>query len=261
MALLVLLAACSRQPSRPARPAPACHLRVMTYNVNFGIPGDGPTIDAIERGGADLVLLQETNAAWEHALRTRFRGLYPHIAFHHCCGAGGLAILSRHRFADGEILRPEGKGWFPAWRVELQSPIGRLQVMLVHLHPPLGENGGVVSGFFTSGAIREAEAARLIQALVPSIPALVAGDFNEEAGGGALRQFLEQGFVDVLQEMTPDSPTWRWKTSVGTLRRQFDHILHPRDIEVFSAEVLDAGRSDHLPVVATLGRAGATNCQ
>ena len=33
----------------------------MTYNVNFGIPGDGPTLAAIELGKADVVFLQEIN--------------------------------------------------------------------------------------------------------------------------------------------------------------------------------------------------------
>ena len=48
---------CARPPARqPRAPVPAsASLRVMTYNVNFGIPGDAPTMDAINAARADVV--------------------------------------------------------------------------------------------------------------------------------------------------------------------------------------------------------------
>jgi endonuclease/exonuclease/phosphatase (EEP) superfamily protein YafD len=67
--IAALLAGCSTPP-RPVRvPGPEPALRVMTYNENFGIPADGPTLAAIEAGKADVVFLQEVNTGWERALR------------------------------------------------------------------------------------------------------------------------------------------------------------------------------------------------
>ncbi|MCA9616405.1 MAG: endonuclease/exonuclease/phosphatase family protein, partial [Myxococcales bacterium] len=43
-------------------------LRVATYNVNFGLAGEATTTDAITALEVDVLLLQETNAAWERAL-------------------------------------------------------------------------------------------------------------------------------------------------------------------------------------------------
>ena len=75
--IAVLLAGCSPAP-RPVRaPGTEPTLRVMTYNVNFGIPGDGPTLAAIEAGKADVVFLQEVNTGWERALRARFAAVVP----------------------------------------------------------------------------------------------------------------------------------------------------------------------------------------
>lgn len=167
--IVALLCGCAHEPTRqPRAPGAQPALRLMTYNVNFGIPGDEPTLAAIERGDADVVFLQEINAAWERELRARFAGTYPHLAFYPRGGAGGLAILSR-------------------W--------------------PLGE-----------------------RQLVPP-----AGDGHRMRNG--------------LPQYAPDRPTWHWTTSVGTFERQLDHIVYDVRLEPLSVEVLNAGNSDHLPVV------------
>ncbi|HLU68856.1 MAG TPA: endonuclease/exonuclease/phosphatase family protein, partial [Kofleriaceae bacterium] len=65
----------------------------MTYNVNYGTAGDEETLALIAQSGADVVLLQETNPAWERALRRALSGTYPHMAFLHADRrAGGLAF-------------------------------------------------------------------------------------------------------------------------------------------------------------------------
>ena len=54
--------------------APTCdRLRVATYNVNFGLAGETTTADAVRALEVDVLLLQETNAAWERALAEPLR--------------------------------------------------------------------------------------------------------------------------------------------------------------------------------------------
>src|SRR5262245_28940133 len=103
--LAAAAAGCSHAPARQARaPGTQPALRVMTYNVNFGIPGDGPTLAAIESGKADVVFLQEINRPWEQALRAKFAAAYPHMVFHPRGGAGGIGVMSRLPIRAQQLL-------------------------------------------------------------------------------------------------------------------------------------------------------------
>ena len=65
------------------QPNAANQMRVMSYNVNFGIAGDRSSIDAIANAKPDLVLLQETNEEWQRALVARLGAEFPHQRFTH----------------------------------------------------------------------------------------------------------------------------------------------------------------------------------
>jgi endonuclease/exonuclease/phosphatase (EEP) superfamily protein YafD len=245
-----LLAGCSaaaesRAPEPETSQAPT--IRVMTYNVNYGIAGDDETVAAIRRGEADVVLLQETNEAWEQALRRELADRWPHMAFRHCCTAGGLAVLSRWPFEDGGVLAAKA-GWFPAWRVMVDAPVGRLQLLNVHLRPQI-ENGSVITGYIVTPPIRVKEIVGFYPELEPGFPTIVAGDFNESPGGGAVQFLEERGFQDALPQTGSSQSTWRWPTSFGEMRLQLDHVVYRR-LDLVHGEVIDGGRSDHLPVLA-----------
>jgi endonuclease/exonuclease/phosphatase (EEP) superfamily protein YafD len=235
-----------RSPKAPAGAA----IRVMTFNVNFGLGGDPETLVAIRRGGADLVFLQETTPAWEEALRRELGRRYPHMAFRHSGGAGGLAVLSRYPFQDAGIIE-NLEGWFPAWRLVVRSPLGRLQVLQVHLRPPVSDRGSVVSGYFTTPGVRENEIRRFARKLDTRLPTLVVGDFNEDEQGRAIAHLKSKGLRSVLGEYRPGARTWRWTTSLGIrVSHTLDHIVYSPHLRPLNAQVIKAGRSDHLPVVA-----------
>src|SRR5262245_62292221 len=50
-------------PPRDDAAAPA-RIRVVSYNVNFGLAGDRAGVDAVAALAPDLVFFQETNDAW-----------------------------------------------------------------------------------------------------------------------------------------------------------------------------------------------------
>ncbi|MBI4951073.1 MAG: endonuclease/exonuclease/phosphatase family protein [Myxococcales bacterium] len=244
------LAACGPAPRQPELPTPGePHLSVLSYNLNFGLGGDPAGIEAIRRSFADLVLLQETTPEWEEALRRELSDRYPHMAFRHCCRAGGLGVLSRFELDPREYIESD-TGWFPAWRVLASTPLGTLQLLDVHLHPAVSESGSVVSGYFTTPPLRRAEIERFFPALDPGLPTLVAGDFNEGRSGGAVGFLEERGFRSALSEFDAPSVTWRWDLGGDGIALELDHILHDAALEPLDCRPVPLGRSDHYPVYA-----------
>ncbi|HUX00759.1 MAG TPA: endonuclease/exonuclease/phosphatase family protein [Phycisphaerae bacterium] len=250
------LLACSGPARRPRKaPEGVPALAVMTFNVNFGLAGDSGTLAAVRGAGADAVFLQETTPLWESAIRRELSDAYPYMEFRHCRGAGGMAVLSRRPFQVRDYV-PSPSGWFPAMRVVLQSPLGPVQALQVHLHPPVSERGSVASGYLTTGPVRKREIEAFLERLEPGMPTLVLGDFNENYDGQAAGVLYERGIQSVLREYEPSARTWRWRTGVGTLRKTLDHIFYGPGLEPLEARVIDRGASDHLPVLAVFGPAG-----
>lgn len=255
-ALLVLifpaLIACAAEAWVPKGAAPGEPiLTVATYNVNLGLAGDPQTMAAILSTEADVVFLQEVTPRWELAIRSVMHEDYPHMAFAHCCRAGGLAVLSRYPFESGESDYMDApSGWFPGWRVEVDSPLGKVQVLQVHLHPPVSEGGSWVSGYFSTDDVRREEIAHFMTVLKPKMPALVLGDFNEE-DGEAIGHLREQGFADAVDLFNPGEPTWRWPLRLFDLEFALDHVFFGEGLEPLRCEIMRNGRSDHFPIRAT----------
>lgn len=78
-------------------------LTVVTYNLNYGLAGDAATLDAIAERDADIVFLQETNAAWRAAIEAKLGKRYPGRVWLDGEAAGGMAVLSKQRLT-GEKL-------------------------------------------------------------------------------------------------------------------------------------------------------------
>ena len=242
---------CSHATRTPRAAAPGTpQLKLLTYNVNYGLAGDKPGLDAIDDADADVVFLQETTSRWETAIRDRFGEKYPYMTFHESPGAGGLAVLSRAPFEEKDYIASP-TGWFPALRVIVDSPLGKVQVLTVHLHPMVTDDGSFVRGYLSTGGLRTSEMGEYVKTLDPDLPTLVVGDFNENAKGGAVAILTERGFRTALPEFAPGAKTWHWNTSVGELRQQLDHVAYDTRLEPLDVRVMKEGRSDHDPVLAT----------
>ncbi|MDP2343189.1 MAG: endonuclease/exonuclease/phosphatase family protein [Deltaproteobacteria bacterium] len=248
--VVVVVAGCAGpQLARAPEPEEAS-ARLFSWNVNFGLAGDPAALELIANSGADVVLLQETNEEWERAIRGRLRTVYPHMEFHHCCRAGGLAVLSKGKIVDVEVL--PAVSWFPALRAVVDTPIGPVETLNVHLRPPFGDDGGVVSGWFETPAVREQEMLAFATALEEHTGSVVVGDFNEDEGR-AISALQERGYVDALPLFWPEQPTWHWPIAGVDVKLRLDHVfVRAGRLEVIDVHVEEAGGSDHFPMVAVL---------
>ncbi len=227
-------------------------VRLMTYNLNYGNPDPRGSLDAIAAADADVVLLQEITAGWQRALADRFAAQYPtHIFRLHRRNAGGLAVLSKLPIGGEEMLSPPEGGWFPAQRMVVTAPFGECEILHVHLRPAL-DNGSWISGFMTTPPVREAEVKKYWRDLVHASPLIVAGDFNEDPDGLAMRFLAAQGTSRIP---TTGPRTWHYEEDAwDVLKMDLDHIVLGPELSADEAIVLDAGTSDHRPVVATIRR-------
>lgn len=248
---LLLLAACGdvRSTPRPPQAVAPGQLRIVSYNVNFGIAGDAAGVAAVADAHGDLVFLQETNAAWEEAFVTMLGARYPHRKFTapREWPAGGMGVMSTVPIVSIDELPTHG-GMFFAWRVVLDTELGRIQVLNVHLRPPMSDGGSWVVGYFSTRDDRLREIEYHAAALDRSLPTLVVGDFNEEGDGHAITYLREHGFSDALAEHVGGRITWEWPVGAITLRFQLDHLMHDDHLIAVTAGVIDAGHSDHKPI-------------
>lgn len=229
---------------------------MATFNVNFAIPDDAPTIAAVQQLDADVLLLQETNAQWERSLARWIAERHLHARFWRSerWPAGGAGVVSRWPIRDERSV-DSAVGWFQAHRFNVRTPRGEVAFVNVHLQPPITD-GSPVRGWFDAPAQHEREIAHALRALGPTRAraTIVAGDFNEPEGRGAVAWLnRERELCSALPAFEPDAPTWRWTVGPVELTERLDHILYsPRSFEALEARVLRLGRSDHLPVRAVL---------
>jgi len=231
------------------------HVTVVTYNVNFGLAQPEHVTRFLSEAQASVICLQETHPRWEGILRTALEEEYPHCVFQEWQEAGGMAVMSRYEVRRVRVLEPRA-GWWPALLVDVATPLGTIQVLNVHLKPPLTERGCISLGAYCRApAVHCRELAEYLAYVDRSRPLIVAGDFNENELGMAMRSLEDQGFASALSSYDRRSKTWYWKTLLGlVVNDRYDHILFNDHLDCTGAEVVATAGSDHLPVRAVLVR-------
>ncbi len=225
-------------------------LTLLTYNVEFNNPDPSASLDAIAAADADVVLLQEVTAEWQRALVARFATQYPHRIFRiGARGPTGLAVLSKRPIRAEEVIRSPVYAF--AQRLEIDAAFGAVQILNVHLRPAI-DRGSWVRGYFTTPPLRRREIETFWKHLRAGVSTIVAGDFNEEPAGSVLDFLARRGLAHVV----PTGPrTWHYLDGGRELLAlDIDHVAVDRSLVGSDARVLDAGTSDHRPVVVTVGK-------
>jgi endonuclease/exonuclease/phosphatase family metal-dependent hydrolase len=249
------LCGCGKVPLTPRDPDPgAFHFVLQTYNLNNDEGGDQNTLAALGQASADVVCLQEVTTVWQEAIEARYANKYPYRAFKIDPGGGaaGLGIMSRFAIRDGG-WRPGPIGWHPSWYHLVDTPHGTVSILNTHLRNATGEHGGTVESYLRTDEDHLYEIKQQTDRCTTVFPTIVVGDFNEGTGGAAIRYLEQTGYQNILPLYHPGQPTWHYKSTVGgQFSQTLDHILFDASFEPLNAWVVNAGSSDHLPVLAHL---------
>lgn len=257
VALLALAAGCRsvRQAEVPA----GTRFQILTYNVNWGAPRPELTVEILKQSGADIVCLQETTPEWERFLRRELARDYSFADFQHSLTrmGGGLAFLSRLPMQEVAHI-PSDTGWFDGWIMEFKTAVGAVQVLNVHLRPPISESGSWISGYVSTGDDRLREMERFYSQRRADLPMVVVGDFNDRDDSSVITWLKREGMANALPEFDRYTPTWQWRSGIFSFSRRMDHIVYSPELRCCSARVIQAGASDHYPVEAVFSKSDLT---
>ena len=215
---------------------------------------DPDTLRQVEALDVDVLLLQETNEAWEGAIRAALSKRFQHCVFHHPKRflPEGLAICSRYPLEEDGVLA-SSVGWFPAQRARLRAPFGPVELLNVHLRPAVAGPEGWMAVHRATRPDRKKEVEAYLAALPAGAATLIVGDFNELPEGDLFQSLTAAGFDSALPRARTTSATWRWEGTTPLLEAQLDHVTYTSSMfELVSASVGRGGNSDHVPVVVTL---------
>lgn len=161
--------------------------------------------------------------------------------------------MSKYKLDDVRLIEPT-EGWFPGLLADIQTPLGMVQVLNVHLRPALSDQGSFrPSAYYRTPGIHIKELEGFLAYTDAEKPLIIAGDFNEHEDRKAIRWLIDQDFTDVLSVYDTSSKTWVWDTSFGiTLDNRYDHIVISKDLQCVGAKVVEVKGSDHMPVLAVI---------
>lgn len=290
MGALALLAACASQPSPSPRmevqtPALVPPLRVMTFNIRYDTPDDGPNawphrrdrVAALIRyHDADAIGLQEALLHQLTDLDTRLPG-FARVGVGRTDGAtGGEFSAILYRTARLELLESGtfwlsptpgvtgSKGWDTALeRIATWARFRDRATGCSHLQ--------LNTHFDHVGVVARRESALLIRqrlgALAGDLPAVVTGDLNADPASepylvltsdsaGLAGPVLRDAFGSSREAHYGPTSSWNAFRAIEPGRR-IDYVLASPDVGVGKHAILsdqwdDRFPSDHLPVLASL---------
>ena len=218
--------------------------RLLICNVRMENRRFDLLLEVVRENDPDIVLLVETDAAWERGLGP-LREAYPHRVEQIQDNWYGIVLFSRLPLVDPrvEFLVQDD---IPSVRTGFDLP-GGAHIFLHCLHPrppePIRDQDSTPRDaelVIVGRAIREAG----------DRPVVVAGDLNDVAWsptselflrlGGLLDPRIGRGFYN---SYNADEPLLRWP---------LDHVFHSRHFQVVNLQRLRNVGSDHFPMLVEL---------
>lgn len=218
--------------------AEAAHprLRLVTINLLSSNREEAAVLAYLRTVDPDLVAIEEVNARWASALG-RLADRLPYRVVAPREDNFGVALLSRYPIATHEVKRYRA---FPLpWiAAEIETPLGRLAVSVVHPVPPVSAG---------SAAARDAAIGEIAGfAGTSTLPKIFLGDFNATPWSLPLRR------LSGALHLAGSGIAATWPAKLGPLGIPIDHILVDRAFRIVRREVGPPVGSDHRPVLVEI---------
>lgn len=201
--------------------------RLVLANVEYEHPDPASLAAELTSQEADVFAIIELTPAWAEHLE----GLPGHHLLQVQEGPFGLGLYSPHPLRETRAFELDG---IPALSAVVDAPQGPVGVLAVHLFNPLTSAGL---------AIQRRQVAEL-ERLLPTLdgPWLLVGDLNMSRYHPLFPRLEAWG--------EPCGRQWTWPAHRWPrLSLRIDHVLTGPGVGCVSAEVLEAHRGDHRPVV------------
>ena len=230
-------------------PSSGSLLRLLHINVHTSNQQYQAVIDYVNRGGADLVFLQEVNAKWIAEVKTKVDDYRVDVSVPRQDNFG-IALLVANRLGEGISVKQtqvtylgDPHAGVPAIEVALQWHDRQVSVLSLHTLPPVSRRYSIIRD-------RQLAAVAGWAGRRPGSVVLI-GDLNTTAWSSVYRALAtDTGWVD-SQWGRHYQPTFPAHLPI---KIPIDHCLHSGDLMTIERVIGPAVGSDHLPLAVTLSR-------
>jgi len=221
--------------AHPARP----HLKIVSFNILKTNRHFGAVRQFLRGEAADIVLLQEVNAAWEKELEVLTKE-FPYRFVHASESFYGLAIFSKIPWEKVEFLPLEETDGTPIIKSRFRLAGRAFTILGTKTFPPT--NG--------SWAARRDHQLSKLGELAQKIdgPLILAGDFNATTWSRAFANFERNSG----QRWNGGGQTPSWPSLLGWAGIKIDHIMVSAGLSMLRQSSGPNIGSDHLPLIAVV---------
>lgn len=226
--------------SADARSGNAACMRVFAFNVLQDNRDYARTLELIRNENPDIILLTETDAAWQSALEPVLRD-YPHRLDQPLANTYGMMFASRFPMSDASI-QDLAKPQTPSVKATLAVDGRQVRFFGIHPHPP---RPGIDTDERDFELVKVGKLAE-----TEKRPVLVVGDFNDVAWSNTSELFKKT--ARLLDPRIGRGSFATFPSSMIWLAWPLDHVFVSEHFLLKDMRVLRDAGSDHRAIVSDL---------
>jgi endonuclease/exonuclease/phosphatase (EEP) superfamily protein YafD len=224
---------------KPPSKQPA-ELTVLFSNVYYRNPNTQRLLPIIKEQDPDVVAMAEVTDQAFASFSAELKNTYPYAFHKREKRFFGVAIFSKHKPQNEEIVRNFSENALPSLQLDLIVHEKPVRVVVTHPYPPVAQWGAELRNEQLMGLANAVKDSRF--------PMVVVGDFNMTPWSSDFQRIVKQGGLKnslVGAGFQPSWPTWL----PIFFRIPIDHALVSPNIEVVDRYVLPNMGSDHRPIL------------
>ncbi|MBT8319848.1 MAG: endonuclease/exonuclease/phosphatase family protein [Gramella sp.] len=216
---------------------------VLLANVLIENKKAGKFLEVAKDTDADIMIVMEVNDWWLDALET-LKDDYEFVVEQPNDEAYGMAIYSRLAFKNVQKKYIKHKN-VPSYHINVELESGK-EFMLHAVHPVAPMPSDKYPDNVGDAEIELVRVGEMVAA--ESLPAMVAGDFNDVSWSNTSRLFEEDGELNNVRLGRGLFNTFDANSSF--LRWPLDHYFVSKEFQLVEIKLLDKIGSDHFPIYA-----------